>query len=214
MSEQWKKIKYFPQYWISDFGQVYSIKSKRMLKIRYTKAYPNGIVYLSNPNRNIYKQIISVDKLVIRAFTREFNEIDKIEHKDHNNKNNKLSNLKIISLNESSRDYCYILINQISLNSKKYKTLKEVHDFFNLSSKTTSALKSLQKVAKNRGYELKKIEGACEFKIKNESKRNLYHQEVLRFAEYIDEKYPEGKAIDKKDPIVIKHYKFMKNWDQ
>lgn len=212
--EQWKVIKDFPSYYISSIGRVYSKKSNRLLKIRYVSQIPSGSVSLTNRTKHIISVPYRVDQLVAQAFIPNPENCPSIRHKDGNIKNNRQDNLewsnKGKKIQPKSQKYHYELVDNKG-KTLKFHTLIEVHDFLGLSIKTNAAFSNLSVAAKNRFYELKRISESLH---KDPKKRNEFHARMLAFSEYVEKKYPDNTPIDKKDPIVIEHYKFLKEWKQ
>ena len=213
--EQWKRIEDFPSYYISSIGRVYSKKSNRLLKVRYVSQIPSGSVNLTNRNKHIISVPYRIDRLVAQAFVPNPENRPSIRHKDGNIKNNRWDNLewsnKGKKIQPKTRKYHYELVGTQG-KTLKFHTLIEVHDFLGLSVKTNAAFSNLSIAAKNRFYKLKRI---TEKNIhKDPAKRNEFHARTLAFSEYIAEKYPGDTPINKKDPVVIEHYRFLKEWNQ
>lgn len=112
LEEVWKDITDYPNYQVSNLGNV---KSKE----RYTKAKDNMIIhrkekvlkqlidmkgyhYVRLYNENGFKNI-KVHRLVANAFISKIDGKDCINHKDGNKNNNKSSNLEWCTILENNR---------------------------------------------------------------------------------------------------------------
>lgn len=97
---EWKKITQYPDYEISQIGDVKNIKTGRILKARL--------------NRNQYKQIglfknkkqytIEIHRLVALTFVPNPNNLPIADHKDRNKLNNHFSNLRWVTNSESAHN--------------------------------------------------------------------------------------------------------------
>jgi hypothetical protein len=98
--EQWKKIKGYPDYSISDFGNVRSDRFNRLLK-----ASPSSQSYLYvNLTNNKKKKTTAVHKLVIEHFGASVTEANMVvDHLDGNKQNNCIDNLEWITISENTR---------------------------------------------------------------------------------------------------------------
>ena len=118
-----KPIKYFPHYYISDEGKVYSTKWG---KTKELKAYDNGEGYLQVGLRKDGKRYDKkVHRLVLETF-QPIPEMDKyqVNHRDENPTNNKLENLEwcTAKYNNNYGNHC----KKIS-EAKKGKKLSSSH---------------------------------------------------------------------------------------
>lgn len=87
MEEEWRIIKDYPNYSVSNFGNVRNNKTQRILK---PQSHKNG-EYLGvdlGRNRNL------VHRLVAFAFLEKQEEHTDVDHIDHNGTNNHISNLR------------------------------------------------------------------------------------------------------------------------
>lgn len=99
--EVWKKIKYYPNYEVSDLGNV-----RRILKSGKTKtlkSVDNGNGYM---RLNLYKNGKQakhyIHRLVANAFLSNKNQLPEVHHRDHDKTNNTLKNLEWVSSEENN----------------------------------------------------------------------------------------------------------------
>lgn len=101
-NEEWKPIKGFEDYEISNKGRVKSLKygKERILKYGYRNGYK--IVSLNKENT---KQTFKIHRLVAEAFIPNNDPINKIfvNHIDENKENNDVSNLNWMTPSENTR---------------------------------------------------------------------------------------------------------------
>lgn len=89
MQEEWKIIEGYPNYKISNFGNIYNIKTNK--EVTKTKHGNRFECYVRDKENN--KKLISVAKLVALAFVENKNGGDKVYHIDKNSLNNRCDNL-------------------------------------------------------------------------------------------------------------------------
>ena len=136
--EVWKPIENYPNYQISNFGNV---KSKE----RYTKAKDNmiihrkekllkqlldskGYLYVRLYNKNGFKNI-KVHRLVAQTFIPNINNEPTIDHIDRNKKNNKINNLRWASnvVQANNKNKTNIIEHMRKLGKSKKALLKRWH---------------------------------------------------------------------------------------
>jgi len=96
MIEEWRSIKDFPDYAVSNFGRVKSIKTN---KIRVLSKNSSGYIKL-----NLYKNNKEYLKLVHRLVLKTFGDDNNclfVNHKDGNKENNNISNLEWCTRSEN-----------------------------------------------------------------------------------------------------------------
>lgn len=84
--EEWKTIKEFPNYKVSNYGRVFSKYKNGLLK-QFNDAYGYFQVNLNRHSKKVHR-------LVAEAFIPNPNHLSEINHKDENKHNNKVSNLE------------------------------------------------------------------------------------------------------------------------
>ena len=87
--EEWRKIEEFPNYNVSNFGNVINIKTNKIIKLNIKSDYYH-VGLINNINRNIFK----VHRLVAIAFIENPENKPEVNHKDKNKLNNNVSNLE------------------------------------------------------------------------------------------------------------------------
>lgn len=86
---EWKVIKDFEDYKVSNTGQVFSIKRNKLLKTYEKKGYYG--VWLYQNKKRCFRL---VHRLVATAFIPNIENLPQINHKDENSKNNNVENLE------------------------------------------------------------------------------------------------------------------------
>ena len=89
MLEEWKAIKNYEDYLISNLGNVYSVKRNCYLKLEDAHGY-NRVTLCKNGKHKKY----FVHRLVAEAFIKNKENLPYINHKDENKKNNCVDNLE------------------------------------------------------------------------------------------------------------------------
>ena len=88
--EVWKVIEEFPNYEVSNFGNVRNSIKNKLMTISIRK---NGYCVVKLSNNEISKEC-KVHRLVAKAFIDNPNNLPHINHKDENKTNNHISNLE------------------------------------------------------------------------------------------------------------------------
>lgn len=98
--ERWAKIEGFPNYSISDFGNIRNDKTNNVLKIRYDRyGYPT-ITMRNDGSRKTYKK--TIHRLVSNAFIEKIEGKNIVDHIDNNRNNNYYKNLRWVNHHENS----------------------------------------------------------------------------------------------------------------
>lgn len=92
--EQWLSVINYPNYQVSNLGQIRNIKTGRILK---PNSNAKGYCYVCLTNADAQKSI-SVHRLVAIHFLGDYSSTLTVNHKDFNKKNNKVSNLEWLTL--------------------------------------------------------------------------------------------------------------------
>ena len=98
-SIEWEQAKGFSKYLISTDGQVYSLKSDRLLPQGYTQ---RGYKQVDVCNDEGIKKHMRVHRLVYMAHKGVIPEGMQINHKDENKANNCIDNLELMTNKENS----------------------------------------------------------------------------------------------------------------
>lgn len=155
-----KDIKNFEGYYtIDEYGNIYSIRSKKYLKHKIDKdGYE--IVHLCKNGNNYFKHI---HRLLAETFILNENNYDTVDHIDNNKRNNSLDNLRWFPLSENvakankNRDYSSWYKKIIAIkddNIEIFNSIKEASMKLNIpQSYISNVLSNKQKTTK--GYYFK-----------------------------------------------------------
>lgn len=99
MEEEWKNIRDWPDYKISNFGQVYSNRRNRLLKISPDR---NGYPSVNLANNKVWKRV-GVHILVAIEFVEGYFEGAEVNHKDGIKSNCSVSNLEWMTHQDNIR---------------------------------------------------------------------------------------------------------------
>lgn len=101
MNEVWGEIKGFPNYAISNYGEIVNIKFGRPIKPRTnSRGYMHVVLFNQGTRKEFY-----VHQIVADTFLGDFRPGVHIQHKDGNKRNNKVTNLRIRRSNSNTLDY-------------------------------------------------------------------------------------------------------------
>lgn len=135
-----KPIKGFPDYYISDKGEVWSAKSKKRLKQwRISHGYMR--VELSNGGRHTRKQA-RVHRLVAEAFIPNPNNKPQVNHKNGNKSDNRSENLEWVTNAENAKH-----ASKNGLNKRKRVVIEMIH----LTDNRIERIDGVHKLAKRLG---------------------------------------------------------------
>lgn len=90
MDELWKVIDGFPDYWISNYGRVYSSIRNKFLKPVLSKQGYYGVTLCNGRNH----KNVRVNRLVAKAFKQNPNNLPIVMHLDNDRINNDMENLE------------------------------------------------------------------------------------------------------------------------
>lgn len=131
--EHWTKIKGYPDYSISNYGNVRSDRYNKPLK---PSASSNSYLYV-NLIKDKKKKTTAVHKLVIEHFSdTQIQSNLVVDHLDGNKQNNKISNLEWVTISENTmrsygnNDAKRVLAKELRLSGM---TLKEIANHINMS---------------------------------------------------------------------------------
>ena len=110
--EEWRQISDFPNYSVSNFGNVMNDKTNKMLRLCNKSGYYN----ISLTNDNNYKTF-KVHRLVALAFIENIENKPEVNHKDKNKLNNNITNLEWMTRTENNIHRCKGL--KITCNKNK-----------------------------------------------------------------------------------------------
>jgi hypothetical protein len=113
MEEIWKPIEEFPNYHVSNFGNVKNIVSNKILK----KCLKGGYHSLSLTNNDIRKNV-KIHRLVAFAFIKNEENKTDVNHKDKNKLNNHIDNLEWMTRRENNQHKSLGLIYKSNKNKQ------------------------------------------------------------------------------------------------
>jgi len=109
--EEWREIKEFPNYSVSNLGNILNTKTKKMMKLNKKSGYYH-ISLTSNAN----KKSLLVHRLVAMAFIPNPENKSDVNHKDKDKLNNELSNLEWMTRKENNSHKSQTLIYKSNKN--------------------------------------------------------------------------------------------------
>lgn len=98
-NEEWKVVTEYPNYYVSSYGRVYSVKTKKILK-----QTGNRYLVVTLRNNVVPKITKAVHRLIAEAFLIKINETYVVDHIDRNKTNNNISNLRYVTISENNRN--------------------------------------------------------------------------------------------------------------
>lgn len=100
-SQKWTAVKDFPDYFVSDFGNIFSTKTNKVMSqyLGDTNYYKVVVSNSKKYNKLVHNLVFySFNSTVVRTHERQ------IDHIDRNSKNNKLSNLRLVTPSENGKN--------------------------------------------------------------------------------------------------------------
>lgn len=95
MEEKWAEIEEYPNYLISNYGQIYSRRADRVLKPRLShKGYLRAVLSEEGERREVY-----IHQIVAQTFFGSFRDGMRIKHVNGNLEDNRVSNLRVHNSN-------------------------------------------------------------------------------------------------------------------
>lgn len=214
--EQWKTLKNYGNYSVSNYGEVRNDKTGHVLKLFRPKTSKRLTVALPAPYGDRKQVRLRVDLLVAENFLPKVKGKTEVEPIDGDYSNLLYLNLRWVKDKRTSTYAYYQLSNQLG-EKYEFSNKQQILDFLNVDQKEVS-WQSLQQIAFEFGFELKRLEGTMHPQAqkyhKDINKAQEFKMRNLAFANYIDKKYPGGTPIDENDPVVIEHYRYVRKWKQ
>jgi len=115
--EEWHTIQEFPNYDVSNLGNIKNITSEKILKPTVKSGYYQ-VSLVNNENKQNFK----VHRLVALAFIENPENKSDVNHKDKNKLNNNLSNLEWMTRRENNIHRC----KGIKITSNKNKNISKL----------------------------------------------------------------------------------------
>lgn len=143
-NKEWKKIKNYDNYLISNYGDIYTINYKRLMK---NKKDSDGYFYISL-SQNSKKTSHSVHRLVYDTFKTIQKLNTEIDHIDRNTSNNFLGNLREVTKSENLK------------NKNKYIQTPNIIHQYSLDGVFIKQWNSYEEIAKELGYNAGHV-GGC-----------------------------------------------------
>jgi hypothetical protein len=120
MTELWKQIKDFPNYNISNFGNIKNIITNKTLK----QCIKSGYYNISLINKNNIKKSKTVHRLVALEFIDNHEKKPEVNHKDKNKLNNHIDNLEWMTKIENNIHRCKDAIITTNKNKQLHRINK------------------------------------------------------------------------------------------
>lgn len=127
--EEWQKIDNFPNYSVSNFGNVINTKTNKVMKL----TNKSGYYHITLKNENSYKTL-KIHRLVALAFIKNPENKPEVNHKDKNKLNNNINNLEWMTRTENNKHRCNGLLITCNKNkpiSRLNKDTNEVLEHYN-----------------------------------------------------------------------------------
>lgn len=103
--EYWEETYISPDYYVSNYGRIYSKKNEKILKQNLNgRGYLRVSICLKDENGKAKKITSKIHKLVAGTFLKKIKDTYVVDHIDRNKLNNKLSNLRYVSISDNNRN--------------------------------------------------------------------------------------------------------------
>lgn len=159
INKEWKNIKNYPNYKISNYGDIYSLKADKIMSPRKNLENYLSICLINNTKKGTY-QIHRLVYDTFKGFKINTNVTLVIDHIDRDRCNNFIDNLREVSSSENAYNRknstrSLRKINQYSLNNifiKKWDSSNEILKILNLKSRGSILKCCLGKSKTSYGY--------------------------------------------------------------
>ena len=165
MKEEWKNIKGYPNYMVSNMGNVKSLNYNHTgrEKIMKPSVDKDGYMYICL-YKNGVKKLYLVHRLVAEAFISNPNNYPQVNHKDENPSNNFVDNLEWCDAkynnNYGTRTE---RVTEKLINGKKSKTVLQINKN---TSEIIGEWPSIAEINRKKGFDSKCISNCCKGKQK------------------------------------------------
>lgn len=149
-SKEWKIIKNYHDYKISNYGDIFSIKSNQIINATIDD---NGYYNTKLINNNGRKKML-IHRIVYDTFKSLNDNTKVIDHIDRNRKNNYVNNLKEVSSSENAKN-----------RNKKYQELTKIHQY-SLNNEFIKEWDNFKKIKNELNYDSANISRCCTNKLK------------------------------------------------
>lgn len=155
MSEEWRKIDGYPNYSVSNFGQVRNDKTNKILIPNTCRPYKRIILC----NKGVLRTM-QIHRLVALSFLKQdpFKLRNQVNHKDLNKFNNHLSNLEWVTGKENSQHA--IINNRTTIGERHGRCKLSDNDILKIKELRASGLKVLA-IANIYNVSHQHISGIC-----------------------------------------------------
>jgi len=199
--EEWRIIKDFPNYSVSNFGNVKNNKTNRIMKLNVKCGY-----YHISLNNNTDKKTFKVHRLVALAFIENTHNKPEVNHKDKNKLNNNINNLEWMTRKENNQHKTIGLIYNSNKNKplyrldkitgdilEKYKSIEDAGIWSNENKLTSNSHNGRNAIGNcvnglsnsAYGFRWKYLDNSLEYEEWREiNYKNIFGEEIL-----IDKKY-------------------------
>lgn len=124
MIKIWKELDGYPNYKISNMGEIYSVRYKRLLNPSMDKNGYLVVTLMFNKKRKTF----FVHRLVAKTFLENPNNLPTVNHKDENKQNNRVDNLEYMTFKDNVRYSQSKKVYQYDLNYNLIKVWDSVMD--------------------------------------------------------------------------------------
>ena len=164
--EHWKIIDGFPNYSVSDRGNVKNNNTNKVVKTWNLRGYKTINLYIPN-SKGKYKKC-QIHRLVASAFIPNPNNYPQVNHKDENKSNNNVENLEWCT-SEYNNTYGTKIQRTVEHNINHPNKSKQVYQY-TLNGKLIATFPSVIEVHRQFGYSFGAIADCCRGKRNNNYK--------------------------------------------
>lgn len=195
-SKKWVIAKGFKNYKVSNYGDIYSIKLNKMIKI---KKREDGYISSNIVNDKHKSKYILVHRLVYDSFIGIKNKKNDIDHLNRIRDDNVLSNLKEKTRQENS-------LNKSKFNKRSLKVLQ-----YDLKGNFVKEWDSMNQIKEKLGHSKASISRSCNGKAKTAFGFTWQYKNIVKdLTGYIILKTPDNifvpkYKINKKGAIILSH---------